>query len=131
MLYADNSRQIFANAEDPYKEGLYMFLIAAAEKAKGNYNIADSLFKAFLPYLDEKKDTTFLARLYFPIGIVTEALGDLDGALTYQYESIRQYHLNKDTSGTNAGLNNIESIYRILEQYDLSEKKLPRSAFPE
>lgn len=122
LLYADSTRQIFAEANDEYGEGVYMYLVGTAEKTKGNFNRADSLFKAFLPYLQERKDTAFLASLYFQIGIVTEALGDLDGALNYQYESIRYYHLNRDTSRTNAGLNNIASIYRKLKQYDLSEK---------
>ncbi len=122
LLYADSTREIYAMANDPYGEGLYMFLVGAAEKSKGNYHQADSLFKAFLPFLEERKDTSFLASLYFQLGIVTEALGNLDGALDYQYESIKNYHLMKDTLNTNAGLNNIGSIYRKLKQYELSEK---------
>jgi len=121
-LYADSTRQVYLDVDDNFGEGLYMFMLGTAEKLEGNFNRADSLFKAFLPYVIEKKDTAFLASLYFQIAITSEALGDLDTAIDYHYESISNYHLIGDTLDTNAGLNSIGSIYRKLKQYNLAEE---------
>jgi two-component sensor histidine kinase len=121
QIYADSSLYFFEQSGYTYGKAKYQFLMAAMERIRGHYQESSDLFKSFEAAAIVEKDTQMLASVNYQLGIVTEALGDLDQAVAYQFQSMDYYQMLGDSIPMINSLNNLGSIHRKLQQYDKSE----------
>ncbi|MBK8504621.1 MAG: tetratricopeptide repeat protein [Saprospiraceae bacterium] len=121
QIYADSSLHYAAQIGDTYSQAKFHFLMATMERVRGHYRESRDLFKTFEAAAITQKDTQMLASVTYQLGIVTEALGDLDKAVAYQFQSMDYYEMLGDSISMLNSLNNLGSIHRKLKQYDKSE----------
>jgi tetratricopeptide (TPR) repeat protein len=121
QIYADSSLHFYKQSDDTYGQAKYQFLMATMERIRGHYRESKDLFKVFERAALEQKDTQMLAYVNYQLGIVTEALGDLDKAVAYPFQSMAYYQMVGDSIPMINSLNNLGSIHRKLKQYDKAE----------
>ncbi|MEE9374187.1 MAG: histidine kinase dimerization/phosphoacceptor domain -containing protein [Saprospiraceae bacterium] len=122
QIYADSSLLLFESINDNKGPYYYTFLMGAKARATGDYEDAKDKFVDFETQALIRQDTSMLASVNFQLGVVTEALGDLDKSVKYQFESIKYYKLRNDSVGMLPNLNNLGSIHRKLKLYDKAEE---------
>ncbi|MBX2814893.1 MAG: tetratricopeptide repeat protein [Saprospiraceae bacterium] len=127
MAYADSCLAIYQALEDEWGMAQSHFLYGIHERVRGDYPEAKGHFETFRQRMEDLADTAKLASVHFQLGIINEALGDLDGAIEHQYQSIAYYESQGNRLDTDHGLTNLGSIYRKIKQYDKSEELYLRS----
>ena len=115
VLYADSCRRLYQKIGDAWGVAHHEFLLGVHKRVTGEYPQAKTHFEAFRIAMESHRDTSKLASVHFQLGIINEALGDLDVAIAHQYRSIVYYESQGNIAHTNDGLNNLGSIYRKLK----------------